>query len=55
MPLHILLLYKRHLDKMQGEHIIVPLTEPTESVNSIVCNVTEKPDGSMKATLCIDP
>ena len=40
---------------MQAEDIIVPVTEPTEWVNSIVCNVTEKPDGSKKARLCIDP
>ena len=39
---------------MQAEDIIVPVTEPTEWVNSIVCNVTEKPDGSRKARLCID-
>ena len=40
---------------MQAEDIIVPVTEPTEWVNSIVCNGTEKPDGSKKARLCIDP
>ena len=46
VPVHILPLYKAELDKMQEEDIIVPVTEPTEWVNSIVCNVTEKPDGS---------
>ena len=55
VPVHILPLYKAELDKMQAEDIIVPVTEPTEWVNSIVCNVTEKPDGSKKARLCIDP
>ena len=55
VPVHILPLYKAELDKMQAEDIIVSVTEPTEWVNSIVCNVTEKPDGSKKARLCIDP
>ena len=55
VPVHVLPLYKAELDKMQAEDIIVPVTEPTEWVNSIVCNVTEKPDGSKKARLCIDP
>ena len=40
---------------MQAEDIIVLVTEPTKWANSIVCNVTEKPDGSRKARLCIDP
>ena len=40
VPVHILPLYKAELDKMQAEDIIVPVTEPTEWVNSIVCNVT---------------
>ena len=51
VPVHILPLYKAELDKMQAEDIIVLVTEPTEWVNSIVCNVTEKPDGSKKARL----
>ena len=55
VPVHILPLYKAELDKMQAQDIIVPVTEPTDWVNSIVCNVTEKPDGSKKARLCIDP
>ena len=49
VPVHILPLYKAELDKMQAQDIIVPVTEPTDWVNSIVCNVTEKPDGSKKA------
>ena len=28
---------------------------PTEWVNSIVCHVTEKPDGTKKVRLCLDP
>ena len=55
VPVHICPLYKAELEKMQAEDIIVPVTEPIEWVNSIVCNVTEKPDGSRKARLCIDP
>ena len=55
VPVHILPLYKAELEKMQAKNIIVPVTEPTEWVNSIVCYVTEKPDGSRKARLCIDP
>ena len=39
---------------MLAEDIIVPVTEPTEWVNSIVCHVTEKPDGT-KVILCLDP
>ena len=55
VPVYILPLYKAELEKIHAEDIIVPVTEPTEWVNSIVCNVTEKPDGSRKARLCIDP
>ena len=55
VPVHILPLYKAELDKIQAQTIIVPVTEPTEWVISIVCYVTEKPDGSKKARLCIDP
>ena len=46
VPVHILPLYKAELDKMLAEDIIVPVTEPTEWVNSIVCHVTEKSDGT---------
>ena len=52
---HILLIYKAELDKMLAEDIIVPVTEPTEWVNSIVCHVTEKPDGTKKVKVCLDP
>ena len=45
VPVHILPLYKAELDKMIAEDIIVPVTEPTDWVNSIVCHVTDKPDG----------
>ena len=54
VPVQILSLYKAELDQMLAEDITVPVTEPTEWVNSIVHNVTEKPDGSRKARLCID-
>ena len=39
VPVNILPLYKADLDKMLAEDIIVPVTEPTESVYSIVCHV----------------
>ena len=39
VPVHILPLYKAELDKMLAEDIIVPVTEPTEWVNSIVCSM----------------
>ena len=55
VPVHILPLYKGELDKMLAEDIIVPVTEPTEWVNSMVCHVTEKPEGTKKVRLCLDP
>ena len=39
------------LDKMLAEDIIVPVTESRELVNSILCHVTEKPDGTKKVRL----
>ena len=54
VPAHILPLYKEELDKMSAADI-VPVNEPTEWVNSIVCHVTEKPDGTKKVRLCLDP
>ena len=54
VPVQILSLYKAELDQILAEDITVPVTEPTEWVNSIVHNVTGKPDGSRKARLCID-
>ena len=55
VPVHILPLYKAELHKMLAADIIVPVTEPTEWVNSVVCHVTEKPDGTKKVRLCLDP
>ena len=55
VAVHILPLYKAELDKMIEQGVIVPVTEPTEWVNSIVCHVTDKPDGSKKVRLCLDP
>ena len=52
VPVHILPLYKAELDKMIAEGIIVSVTEPTDWVNSIVCHVTDKPDGTKKVRLC---
>ena len=55
VPVHILPLYKAELDKMLAENIIVPVSEPTDWVNSIVCNVKETTDGQKKVRLCLDP
>ena len=55
VPVHIVPLYKAELEKMHAKDSIVSVTQPTEWVNSIVCNVTEMPDGSRKVRLCIDP
>ena len=54
VPVHILPLYKAELDAMLIDEIISPVTEPTDWVNSIVCNVTET-DAGKKIRLCLDP
>ena len=48
-------LYNAELDKMIAEGIIVSVTDPTDRVNSIVWCVTDKPDGTKKVRLCLDP
>ena len=55
VPVHIMPLYKAELDNLLELGFTVLVTEPTEWVNSIVCHVTEKPDGSKKARFCLDP
>ena len=40
---------------MIADDIITEVTEPTDWVNSIVCNVKEAPDGKKKVRLCLDP
>ena len=55
VPVHILPLYKAELEKLIDDDIITELTEPTDWVNSIVCNVKETPDGKKKVKLCLDP
>ena len=55
VPVHILPLYKAELEKMIGDDIITEVTEPTDWVNSIVCNVKDTPDGKKKVRLCLDP
>ena len=55
VPVHILPLYKQELDHMIKEDIITEVTEPTDWVNSIVCNVTQTPEGKKKVRLCLDP
>ena len=54
VPVHILPLYKAELDKMIEDDIITEVTEPTEWVNSIVCNISKK-DRKQKVHLCLDP
>ena len=55
VPVHILPLYKAGLEKMIADDIITVVTEPTDWVNSIVCNVKDTPDGKKKVRLCLDP
>ena len=55
VPVHILPLYKAELEKMLKEKIISPVSEPTDWVNSIVCNVKDLPNGEKKVRLCLDP
>lgn len=40
---------------MIADDIITEVTEPTDWVNSIVCNLKETSDGRNKVRLCLDP
>ena len=53
VPVHMPL-YKAEIDNMLKDGIISPVTEPTDSVNSIVCNIKETVKGR-KVRLCLDP
>jgi len=55
VPVHILPLYKEEVDKMIADDIITAVNEPTDRVNSIVCNIKETPQGKKKVRLCLDP
>ena len=55
VPVHILPLYKEELDKMIADDVITAVAEPTDWVNSILCNIRETPDGKKKIRLCLDP
>ena len=55
VPVHILPLYKAELEKMLKEKVISPVSEPTDWVNSIVCNLKDLPNGEKKVRLCLDP
>ena len=55
VPVHILPLYKEELDKVIADDVITAVTEPTDWVNSIVCNIKETPEGKRKVRLCLDP
>ena len=45
VSVHILPLYKEELDNMIANDVITAVTEPTDWVNSIVCNIRETPEG----------
>ena len=51
VPYALLDKYKKELDEMVNLKIIVPVTEPTDWVSSIV--IAEKPNGSLR--ICLDP
>nr|XP_039255214.1 uncharacterized protein K02A2.6-like [Styela clava] len=55
VPVHILPLYKKELENMIANDVVEPVTQPTDWVNSIVCNVTKTSDGKQKVRLCLDP
>ena len=55
VPVHILPLYKAELEKMIADDIITEVKEPTDWVNSIVCNVKETTNGKKKVRPCLDP
>lgn len=55
VPVHILPLYKAELDKMIADDVITEVKEPTDWVNSIVCNIKDTPGGERKVRLCLDP
>lgn len=55
VPVQILPLYRTELEEMKANDIIAEVTEPTEWVNSIVCNIKDAPDGKKKVRLCLDP
>jgi len=55
VPVHILPLYKEELGKMIADDVITTVHEPTDWVNSIVCNIKETPEVNKKIRLCLDP
>lgn len=40
---------------MIANDVITAVTEPTDWVNSIVCNIRETPEDQKKIRLCLDP
>ncbi|XP_077972709.1 uncharacterized protein LOC144427401 [Styela clava] len=48
VPVHILPLYKKELENMIANDVVEQVTQPTDWVNSIVCNVTKTSDGKQK-------
>lgn len=55
VPVHIMPLYKAELENMIANDVVEPVTQPTDWVNSIVCNVTKTSEGKQKVRLCLDP
>ena len=51
VPVHILPLYKEELDKMITGDVITAVDEPTDWVNSIVCNIKETSENKKKIRL----
>lgn len=45
VSVHMLPLYKEELDNMITNEVITAVTEPTDWVNSITCNIRETPEG----------
>ena len=52
---HIRPLYRAELEEMKANDIITEVTEPTEWVNSIVCEIKKTTDGKRKVRICLDP
>jgi len=40
---------------MIADNVITAVHEPTDWVNSIVCNIRETPEGNKRIRLCLDP
>ena len=52
---HILPLFKAELEEMKANDIITEVTEPTEWINPIVCEIKDTFNGKKKVRICLDP